>query len=351
MAEPDPSAVALSVPAPEVVAELRRSAVPREGRAALAAGAAGELGTWTRSWSPFLCLYGFAEWQGSLEQFPDWAGAAGPDGRPTHAFGPWQNQPLTYRQIAAMTGRPGVRPQDLIANNWVLAVRDFASRKGGDLLAALQGGQLATVQTGLAGTWPGGFDSAFPARYRAALALFAEMPPPIPQHPAFTLRLGSEVSFPLAGTDQDGQPFTPPDALQSDDLAVCTVYAADGSATIVSVGLGRTSVHGADLAIDVTIEGSRLVHLAADLSKAVVSRIPKAAAAAALVALALLPRPAEDPPMSIFAPAIEAPKPIDRTPPMDREPSVIGRPDFCLASGSPLAIERCLVWTAALSRR
>ena len=95
----------------------------------------------------------------------------------------------------------------------------------------------------------------------------------------------TQASFPIAGIDQDGQPFTPPDALASDDRAVCTVSVADGPqgqalATIVSEGLGATSVHGADLAIVVTVEASRLVHLAADLSKAVVSRIPKALAVA-----------------------------------------------------------------------
>jgi len=163
---------------------------------------------------------------------------------------------------------------------WVLAVRDFHTRTGGDLLAALQAGQFDQVSKGLQATWTGGANAGFAARHRVALPLVAPAPPPPPEPTArtITLRLGMQESFPLAGVDQDGHPFTPPDALISDDPKVClasVVSAPDqatGTAAIAAVNPGTTRVHGADLAIDVTVEAPRLVHLTADFSKAVADR-------------------------------------------------------------------------------
>jgi hypothetical protein len=365
-------------PAQEIVDELQAvTALPREAKAALLAWTS-ELGpVWGYTWSPFLCLFGFHQWTGSLATFPNWSGAV-VGGKTTHAAGPWQFQPATYAEIVAMTGRPGFYPADQLANAWVLGVRDFGTRThGGDLLAALKAGQFDQVSTALQATWLAGADQGFGDRYTAVLPLFANPPPPPPPLPpspppppmtpthTITLRLGMQESFPIAGTDQDGQPFTPPDALQSDDTKVCTVAiaaAADGAiATIAAVGLGQTLVHGADLAIVANVEAQQLAHLVADWSKAVISKIPAAMAAmAVMVALA----GSTDPTMSRFAPSIEASKsymaelptpPVRSTRPMDRqvdrEPSKIGDPDFCLASGNLAAMERCLAWTAALSSR
>ena len=270
------SAQAVTVPAPEIVAELGKSGLAREAQAFLAAVAAGELGTWTRAWSPFRCLYGFVEWTGSLAAFPVWAGATGPNLKPTHAASPWQDEPETYRRIAALTGRPGFFPQDQIANNWALAVLDFAAHPaaaGTDLLTALQAGQLAAVEAGLVTTWPAGAGAGFAARYTAALALFPANPAPAGQPLALTLRLGTQVTFPLTGTDQDGLPFTPPDALVSDNPAIAPVSLSGGSATIAGLALGNTLVHGADLSIAVTVEASSLAHLVADLAHTVVTKL------------------------------------------------------------------------------
>jgi len=367
-------------PAQEIVDELRaETALPREAKAALVAWSA-ELGpTWGFTWSPFRCLFGLKEWTGSLAAFPPWPGEV-IDGVRTHAAGAWQAQPETYAEIAAMTGRSGFYPADQTANMWVLGVRDFGHKTGGgDLLAALKAGQFDRVGTALHSTWPAGADQGFGDRYTAALSLFDTAPPPPPAPPpappppppppspppapthTITLRLGMAESFPIAGTDQDGQPFTPPDALQSDNTKVCTVTITDGAdgatATIAAVGVGQTLVHGADLAISVIIEAPRLVHLVADFSRAVISKIP-AAAMAAMVMLGLTSP--TDPPAPRFAPAIETPKsdvvdppaaPVRVTGQVGREPSKIGDPDFCLASGNLMAMERCLAWTAALSRR
>lgn len=431
---PTAAAAAAFTPAPEIVAELQATSLPREAKAALAA-LTSELGpVWRYSWSPFRCLFGFKQWTGSLAAFPDWPGAT-VDGAPTHAAGPWQAEPATYREIALLTGNAGFFPPDQIGNMWVLGVRDFGRRSppgagphgakaGGDLLTALKAGQFAEVSTALIATWPAGADQGFGERYTAALALFADTttpppttPPPVtaPSGP-ITLRLGTQVSFPIAGTDQDGQPITPaPDALVSDDPQICTARIATPAdvglqptgltggavATIATVGLGQTLVRGADLAITITVEAARLAHLTANLKKAVVARIPTALMApmgAAMVALGLLLTPAIHPenpdfgalnpvltavqpaPTSLFSPSNEAAKsntalsnaPINPTRRIDREPSVpvigsqrskaspaaspnrvrtIGDPDFCLASGSLVALERCVTWTAALSPR
>ena len=304
-------------PAAEIVDQLRAAPLPLEAKAAMVA-LSNELGpVWRYPWSPFRCLFGFTEWTGSLAAFPQWPGAV-VGGKPTHAFGPWQDEPATYAEIAALTGNPGCEPADQIGNNWALAQRDFASRTAGpgsSLLAALQDRQFAAVTAALQATWPAGADDGFGARYTAALPLFAAAPAP-PRAAALTLRLGTQVSFPIAGTDQDGQPYPlAPDALVSDDPLVCTALItapADGAiATIAGVGLGRTLVHGADLAIPVSVEAARLVHLTAELSKAVVSRIPAAliASMGAMMMLGLLTTPAGGPGLRPLAPAsIEAPK-------------------------------------------
>src|SRR5437588_10410159 len=93
-------------------------------------------------WSPFLCQFGFTEWTGSLAAFPEWDGMI-INGKPTHAFGVWQDEPATYAGIAEKTGLLGVYPQHQVRNNWVLAVQDFERRtNGGDLLATLEAGEL-----------------------------------------------------------------------------------------------------------------------------------------------------------------------------------------------------------------
>jgi muramidase (phage lysozyme) len=364
-------------PAQAIVDELKASPLPRAAKAAMVA-LTSELGSaWPYSWSPFRCLFGLQEWTGSLSAFPPWPGAT-VNGKTTHAAGAWQDQPATYAEIAALTGNAGFEPQDQIANNWVLAVRDFGARSSGaDLLAALKAGQLAQVSAGLQATWPAGADAEFGDRYTAALALFdaapappAPPPPPPPTEPpppppppappppatppppppAITLRVGMQESFPIAGTDQDGQPYTPPDALISDDPQICTVTVAPapsqpetGIATIAALGVGRTLVHGADLGISVIVEEPRLVHLAADLTKAVVSRIPTAVAAMMMLSLYATPAGPVHPIATLPTMATTQVDPVG--------PKLIGDPHFCAASGSAAAIGRCLKWTAAVLRR
>jgi hypothetical protein len=383
-ADPSPEAnsetSATFTPAQEVVDELRQSALPREGRAAMTALSTetllGNPLHWPYSWSPFRCEFGFKEWTGSLDTFPDWGGDVA---HKTHAFSVWQDQPATYAEIAALTGDPKMVPQSAIANNWVLAVRDFHTRTGGgDLLATLKAGgaELDKVSPALIKTWPAGADPNFRARYEAALQLYpvdAPPPPPPPPPPAppvgttIKLRPGLEASFPIAGTDQDGQPYLPSDALISDNPKICTVTIAATSASTGAIATiaapplaaaGTTQVHGADLAIMVVVEEPRLVHLVADLGKMVIGRIPTAAAAAVLAAMMLFPVPAgvrSDVPqatsryaMSSFAASNEVAK--SNMPP--GELPRIGDPDFCFGRGQSLvAMERCLSWTAALSRR
>lgn len=346
MAESDLAAERLVAAADGVVTELQKSPLPRQAKAALAGLAAGELGPWTRSWSPFRCLYGFQEWRGSLDHFPDWPGAVDPaTGRPTHAFGPWQDQPRTYAEIAAMTGRAGVNPQDLVANNWVLAVRDYKAHSGGDLLAALITEQLEDVAAALRATWPGGADAGFPDRYRAALPLF-DMPAPSGAL-AIAIPLGMQFSCPISGTLMGHPVPVPADALRADDPSVCTVAIADGRATFAAVTLGRTRVTGADLALDVTAVAAEPDHLELDqahgayskIAAGVLLRVPLLAAVAAL-ALGLLAQPAGSPERILRSEM--TPKPCHQT--ASASPA-LAQSSFYFVSGPDGAlrvVDRCL---------
>jgi hypothetical protein len=285
------------VPAQEVVSELRRSALPPEGKTFLTAVSVETLQPgpndgpleWPNSWSVFRCLFGFKEWTGPLAAFPDWGGDPA---HGTHAYGPWQDEPGTYAGAVAMTGRPSVEPQDLIGNNWVIAVT-AAAANGIDLLATLRAGQLDLVSPALSSTWPEGCDGNFPARYNTALPLFtnpAPPPPPPTSNPPITLRIGQEETFPVAGVDQDGQPYSlPADALVSDDTSVCTVTITNGMATVVAVGIGQTQVHGASFLVSVTVPAAQhLARIIADWRKAVIMDIPNGMMAAAVLAIGLL---------------------------------------------------------------
>lgn len=161
----------------EILDELRRSMLAIEARACLAALAEGEGGT------SFRLLYDGSLWTGSMAAFPDWAGATGPTGRPTHAAGAWQDQPATYRDISAITGDSSFEPASQIKNNDALATHDFKARTGGDLLTTLQAGQFDVVAAGLVETWPGGADAGFAARYADNLAALGTTPAPAPSPP------------------------------------------------------------------------------------------------------------------------------------------------------------------------
>jgi len=164
----------------EILGELRNSTLPIEARACLAALSEGEGGVSFRS------LYDGTIWVKSMASFPDWGGATGPTGQPTHAAGAWQDQPQTYADIAAKTGDSSFEPASQVANNWWLAQHDFKARSGEDLLATLQAGGISRVMSALVGTWPGGADARFAARYASNLAALNAIPPPPPNPPTPT---------------------------------------------------------------------------------------------------------------------------------------------------------------------
>ncbi len=300
----------------EIAAELAKAHdIPDVAVACLAALAAAE----ARS---FRSLYGDSAahprlWEGSLDRFPpeEATRAVGPDGRPTHPFGAWQWEPATAGDIAIGLGSTSVDPQHQIAGSWWLAQRDYKARTRGENLetALLNAGRNTSLLTDIAGrlyaTWPGGANAGFPARHIAALDLFdnqtpAPAPLPSPDTSPLVLRPGMFIRFPLLGVDQDNRPYVPDDALVSDDLSVCCVEVQNSLATITGIAAGRTLVHGADLVLAVLVEQRRLVHLSADLSKAV-----RGMALAGVVAMAMallpmgLPVIAPPAPLVYFAPA------------------------------------------------
>lgn len=288
-------------PASAVVDELKASPLPRSGKAAMAAISVETLLpsphgglAWPYAWSPFLCLFGFKQWTGSIDAFPAWDGVfiTTADGSQSHtsAAGVWQDQKGTYADISTKTGLTSFSPQDQIANNWALAVKDFKTRTGGDLQAVLEAGEIEKVSPALIATWPEGADANFPARYKAALALFPPVAPPSP--PAIiVVPLGQRWSAPItSATHEDGTPATdiPADLLKSDDTAVCVSLIAGRMLMIDSVAPGQTTVHGADQTLLVTVPSAPapITHLVIDFAKAVLSptltsvmtRVPVAAA-------------------------------------------------------------------------
>jgi hypothetical protein len=321
-------------PAPEVVDELSKSALPRVARAFLAAASVETLlpnsqtGVleWPFSWTPFRCLFGFKEWQGPLDKFPPWGGDAQHN---TTAAGVWQDLVGTDADLTKLTGNPGFAEQDQIGKNWVLAVRDFSLRTGGQSLqATLEAGAVDKISPALVATWPEGCDLGFPSRFGDALTLFPEDAVPSPVAGEIVLRPGLEAMFPVSGVDQDGQVFSPPaTALTSDDLNVCTVMIADGLATVVAVGVGATEIHGVGLSIEVTVSAPQLMRLMADLSKLKISR-RTAVAAVAMLAAMLMPSWSGDqvvtaPPPAPLAAAVSSALPQPKK-------SQIYGVDFCL---------------------
>ncbi len=348
-ASTDLAATASFVPAKEVVDELLASPLPRAARAAMTALSVETLlptpGTgvlaWPYSWSPFLCLFGFKEWTGPVDAFPAWGGVSikAQDGSESHtsAAGVWQDEEGTYAGIVAKTGRPGFAPQDQIANNWVLAVRDFGIRTGGgDLLATLEAGDLGRISLALVATWPEGADANFPVRYTAALALFPAdgdpvpspvpvPPPPPPASPPLGTKpieilLGDQCAIPVtAALDHNGVPVAiiPTGLLQPDDASICTAAISGETLTIYTRSVGSTVLRGADQAIPISVIPQVVTHLVLDFAHAVYSPMSAAAKAAiarlpmlAMVAALMLPvlragSPEPPPPIPLVPAAIE----------------------------------------------
>lgn len=326
------------IPAAEVLTELLASPLPREGRALMTALSTetliGNPPAWPFTWSPFRCEFGFHEWTGSLAAFPDWGGNAE---FKTHAVGVWQDEPATYAGIAARTGNAGFEPQDQIVNNWALAVRDYGTRTGGNLLDDLVAGDAAhldAVQKGLVGTWPGGANSGFPARYTAALALFPiDAPAPPPPAEGLQIPLGQQCTVPiLSATDATGAPVTaiPADLLVPDDPSICSAAIFGSSLMIKTLAIGSTTLRGADQAKVITVARAvappAVAHLVLDWEhpvfspmaavKAMAARLPMLAMAGALLMLGATSAGPPEPekllvaaaPMFIFPPAKEAAK-------------------------------------------
>src|SRR6266436_6336327 len=89
----------------EILDELRKSSLTIEARACLAALAETEA-------QSFRSLYEGTLWTGSMAAFPDWGGATGPTGKPTHAAGAWQDQPATWAAIVQANPGLSFGPQD-----------------------------------------------------------------------------------------------------------------------------------------------------------------------------------------------------------------------------------------------
>jgi hypothetical protein len=264
------------VPNPEVVLELGHTGLPIPAQAFLLAASVesmlpapnfGPL-AWPYAWSQFRCLFGFREYSGALDAFPVWSGDT-VGGVTTHAAGILQDQPGTYAEIVALTGDPGFGPQSQLKNNWVLAVRDFKARTGGDLIGTLQDGATYLVPHGLAATWPEGCDANFPQRYaQALLMLTPPPPPPPPTAPPFEIPLGMTVTCPASMTVNGTSMPLVAGVLSSSSPGVCALtIAVDGTAvTLSGIGLGEAMIESANTQIPIAVVEPRPTAVSLDLA-------------------------------------------------------------------------------------
>ncbi len=223
---------------PTVAAELMKADLPNEAIACLAALSSGEI-------SPsegFATEVGGGTYTGSLDSFPQWAGWGNPI---SHAVGAWQDEPATWGDVVA--ANPGItfQPQDQIKGNWWLAQRDFKNHTGGgDLLAALQAGEISQVATALFATWPGGANSDFVDTYNSII----HVAPPSSM-PSVSLSPGAPpLLVPLRGYDRNGQteplPATGGVLTVDDPTIIDVVLSAIGQGvTITEKASGTTQVH------------------------------------------------------------------------------------------------------------
>ena len=183
----------------EILGALRACSLPLEALAAFAAIAEGEGAPSFRTlYSGGTLLAADANvvidpvtrlrmWTGSLDAFPPWPGAT-TDHDYSTAAGAVQFTRTTWQtEVIKLAGAAtDFAPATQIANFWLFAQERFRSRSGGlDLLTDLKAGgaALKLINTYLGGTWPGGADVNFPARYAANLAALQTAPPPPPPPP------------------------------------------------------------------------------------------------------------------------------------------------------------------------
>lgn len=112
-----------------------------------------------RDASAFMELYNGSAWSGGMANHPyalGWPGDRGPDGRPTSAFGLFQDEYGTWQEIAKnyLNGNTSVGPVNQVKGNLLYAADIYKKQTGRNLLADFQSGNIASVEQALHSTWP-----------------------------------------------------------------------------------------------------------------------------------------------------------------------------------------------------
>jgi len=104
-----------------------------------------------------------------------WSGGIGPDGRPTHAAGLFQDEPKTWHDIQQKYGLRDFGATSQVSGNLRYAADLYQQRTGRSLLADFKAGNTASIASTLSDQWPslgggggGATDSSDPAfqKYR-----------------------------------------------------------------------------------------------------------------------------------------------------------------------------------------
>jgi hypothetical protein len=125
----------------------------------------------------FTELYNGKPWEGANTNHPKalgWPGDVGPDGRPTSAYGYFQDEYDTWVNTIApkfLNGDTRMTPENQIKGNLMMAAQAYKAHTGRDLLADFKAGQYASIDNVLHSLWPSlGQGSAGQARSDEAFA-------------------------------------------------------------------------------------------------------------------------------------------------------------------------------------
>lgn len=83
-----------------------------------------------------------------------WSGGVGPDGRPTHAAGLFQDEPDTWHKIAQQYGVRDFSATSQVSGNLRFAADLYKQRTGRSLLADFKAGNTASIASQLHDQWP-----------------------------------------------------------------------------------------------------------------------------------------------------------------------------------------------------
>lgn len=112
----------------------------------------------------FTELFGGEQWTGSNKDHPYYLGWSGAtyQGKPTSAYGPWQDEAGTWHNIANgyLKGDTTMTPVSMMKGNLLMAADLYSKRTGGrNILADFKAGNVVSIASNLSDQWPTLFGS------------------------------------------------------------------------------------------------------------------------------------------------------------------------------------------------